>query len=165
VHRSVSHTAAFAVTIVAIAACSAPAAQKPAALPPVTPIMIPPAMTASGADELTGRTWSWQRTTYADGRSVVPDAPERYTIEFMGDGRAQLRADCNRGGTRYDAGAHRALSLAPAALTKMGCPRGSKDVEFVRQLNDVSSYRLAGNDLELVLKSDGGAMRFTPVAR
>ena len=44
----------------------------------------------------------------------------------MPDGRVQLRADCNRGGARYDAGAGRTLTFSPAAITKMGCPPGSQ---------------------------------------
>jgi heat shock protein HslJ len=157
--------AAFALALV-VAACSAPpASQKPVALPTVTPIMIPPAMAEGGDDELAGRVWSWQGTTYAGNRQVVPDAPERYSLQFMPDGRVQLRADCNRGGARYELGTNRALTLGPAAVTKMGCPPGSKDTEFLRQLGDVAGYRLVDGNLVLALNSDSGSMRFAPLAR
>jgi heat shock protein HslJ len=149
--------------VLAVTACGAPAADK--RLPAVTPIMMPPAIAAASGDELPGRTWVWQGTTFSGDREVVPDAPERYTLEFMPDGRVRLRADCNRGSAHYEAGANRALALTPAAITKKGCPPGSKDSEFLRALGDVAGYRFIEGDLVLALKLDGGAMRFAPAAR
>jgi heat shock protein HslJ len=164
-HRSESRRAIVAGVALCAAACAAPAADKPAALPPITPIMIPPPIAAGTAGELAGRTWSWQGSRLAGNREVVPDAPERYTLEFRPDGRVQLRADCNRGGASYQAGANGALSLGPAAITKIGCPRGSKDTEFLRQLGEVAGYRFVDGDLVLALKADAGSMRFTPATR
>lgn len=151
-------------TLLLLAACNAPESKAPV-LPPVTPIMVPPAITADSANVLAGRAWAWQGSRLADGTSVTVDAPERYTIEFMPDGRAQLRADCNRGNAGYSAGANRALSLTPAATTKMGCPPGSKDTVFLRQLVEVSGYSLVEGSLVLTLKADGGSMRFAPLTR
>jgi heat shock protein HslJ len=122
-------------------------------------------MATGGSDELSGRTWSWRGTAYGGNRATAPDAPERYTLEFVADGRVNVRADCNRGGARYETGASGALSLTPVAVTKMGCPPGSKDTEFLRQLGDTAGYRFVDGDLVLTLKSDEGAMRFTPLAR
>jgi heat shock protein HslJ len=147
------------------AACSAPAPSAPP-LPPVTPIMIPPAIAASdGADALGGRVWAWERTQFSDGKVVAPDAPERYTLEFMPDGRVQLRADCNRGGARYDAGPGRTLALSAAATTKMGCPPASLGTEFVRELGEVGGYRFADGKLVLTLRVDSGSMYFASLAR
>jgi len=148
-----------------LAACSAPAQPAAAALPPVTPIMIPPAMAAGDDAALAGRVWRWTGTQRPDGRRVTPDAPERYTLEFLADGNVQLRADCNRGSARYTAGADRSLTLSPAAVTKMGCPAGSQDTEFLRQLREVGGYRFADGDLVLALHPDAGSMRFAPLAR
>lgn len=156
---------AIAVATIAVAACGAPPPSKPA-LPPVVPIMIPPAIAASeGSDALAGRVWAWQRTQFSSNKAVVPDAPERYTLEFMPDGRVQLRADCNRGGARYDAGAGRTLTFSPAAMTKMGCPPGSQGTEFLRQLAEVGAYRFADGSLVLTLRLDAGSMYFGPLAR
>jgi heat shock protein HslJ len=148
------------------AACSAPASPPPQALPPVTPIMMPPAINAENdAAGLAGRTWSWQETQFATRGRVAPDAPERYTLEFLADGRVQLRADCNRGGAQYQMAANRGLTLSPAATTKMGCPPGSQDSEFLRQLAQVDGYRIEAGNLVLTLKLDSGSMRFVPLAR
>jgi heat shock protein HslJ len=164
-HRHESRRSLAVGLALAAAACASPAADRPPALPPISPIMIPPAMAAAQADELTGRAWSWQRSTFSGKSDVVPDAPERYTLEFMPDGRARLRADCNRGSAPYQAGANRTLSLGPAAVTKMGCPPGSQDSEYLRELGSVAGYRLVDGGLVLTLGADGGAMRFAPIAR
>jgi heat shock protein HslJ len=156
--------AALAVATLAVAACGTPPAAAPA-LPPVTSIMIPPALAANDADALVGRVWAWQRTQFSDGKVVVPDAAERYTLEFLADGRVQLRADCNRGGARFDAGAGRTLTLSPAAVTKMGCPPGSQGSEFLRELPQVSTYVFASGNLVLTLRVDAGSMYFAPLAR
>lgn len=155
--------AALAIVLI-LMACSAPGPKAPA-LPPVTPIMVPPAIAADSAGALAGHAWVWQGTRLADGSNVDVDAPERYTIEFMPDGRVQLRADCNRGNAGYTTGANRALSLTPAATTKMGCPPGSKDTVFLRQLAEVAGYSLVDGGLLLTLKTEAGSMRFAPLAR
>lgn len=127
--------------------------------------MIPPPLAAGSAADLGGRTWSWKGTQFSDDKRVAPDAPERYTLEFLAEGRVQLRADCNRGGARFETGANRALQISPAATTKMGCPPGSSDTEFLRELALVSTYRFVDGDLVLMLRADTGSMRFTPLAR
>jgi heat shock protein HslJ len=163
--RCLSRAALCAAAISLLVACSAPAQPAATALPPVTPIMIPPAIAAGEDAALAGRVWNWTGTLRPDGRSVTPAAPERYTLEFFTDGRVQLRADCNRGSARYTTGADRSLTLSPAAVTKMGCPRGSDDAEFLRQLAQVGAYRFADGDLVLALHPDAGSMRFAPLAR
>ena len=151
-------------TLLLFVACTAPESKAPP-LPPVTPIMVPPAIAADSASALGGRAWAWQGTRLADGTDVAVDAPERYTIEFMAGGRVQLRADCNRGNAGYTIDVNRALSLTPAATTKMGCPPESKDTVFLRQLAEVAGYSLVDGGLVLTLKADAGSMRFTPLAR
>jgi hypothetical protein len=55
--------------------------------------------------------------------------------------------------------------LTPAATTKAGCPPGSKDAEFLRELVEVGSYMQSNGDLVLLLKTESGSMRFSPLAR
>jgi heat shock protein HslJ len=136
--------------VVALAACSGTPASRGATLPPVTPIMIPPAMAVADASTLAGPVWQWTET----GAS-----PEHYTLQFMDDGRVVVRADCNRGSGRYTADASGNLTLSAIALTKMGCPAGSLDAAFMRDLREVSGYRLEGGTLRLALRG-GGSMTF-----
>jgi heat shock protein HslJ len=131
--------------------------------PPVLPGYVnapPPPMPAAGDSLLTGTVWSWQETQMSDGARIVPDAPERYTLEFQPGGRVNIRADCNRGSTNYllTGGA---LTFGPIALTRAACPPGSRDAEFLKGLANVSGQLFRGNDLVLTLKVDSGSMRFT----
>ena len=56
---------------------------------------LPPTLGASSND-LTSRTWHWQRTD-SEGRTVVAATPDRYTLAFQAGGRVSVLADCNRG--------------------------------------------------------------------
>jgi len=160
--RALALTVAVATLVLA---CSGPATQPANPLPPVTPIMLPPAPAADDAGALIGPTWAWQGTLGADDRRATPASPDRYTLAFQADGRVQVRADCNRGGARYELGADKALTIAPAALTKMGCPPGSSDTEFLRELGLVERFRFADGDLVLTLRGNAGSMRFSPLGR
>ena len=120
----------------------------------------PPPMVAAGDALLTGAVWTWQGTQMSDGKRIIPDAPERYTLEFQPGGRVNVRADCNRGSGSYrlDGGA---LSFGPLAMTRAMCPPGSRDAEFLNALQQVSGQLFRGYDLVLTLKVDSGSMRFT----
>ena len=95
-----------------------------------------------------------------DGTRIVPDAPERYSLDFQPGGRVSVRADCNRGGGSYRLD-DSALSFGPIALTKMMCPPGSRDGEFLKGLGSVSAQGMSGGDLVLTLQGGAGSMRFT----
>jgi len=147
-----------------LSAC-ATAQHEAAPLPAVTPIMIPPAIPAGAAAELGGSVFAWQETELAGGARVTPAAPERYTLEFGSDGRVRLRADCNRGSAAFEAGAGRTLTLSAIGTTKMGCPPGSQDAEYLRELAQVDGYRPVDNGLVLTLRGSAGAMRFATLPR
>jgi heat shock protein HslJ len=144
-----------------VGACAAPGA------PPKLPGDVnapPPGLGPISDGLITDVVWSWQRTTQADGRIVVADAPDRYTLQFQPGGRVAVRADCNRGmgAYRLDGGA---LTLPPFALTKMMCPPGSLDREFLQGLAAVAGHRYEGGDLVLALASGSGTMRFRALPR
>jgi len=136
------------------ATTSDPATRAPAAA--ATP---PPASTPALVG-LSGKTWQWERTLHNDGRTVVPTASERYTIAFQDDGKVNLRADCNRGTGPYAINGN-AIKMGPFATTKMLCPAGSSDGEFLRDLERADDFRFGRGQLALSLTS-GGLMRFSP---
>jgi heat shock protein HslJ len=111
-------------------------------------------MPATAAQDLTGGPWRWA------GPEGKPVAPERYTVEFTGDGRVLVLADCNRGSSRYTQEAGGRLTLTPIATTKMACAAGSQDTAFLRQLGAVESYRIDAGVLVLQL-GGGETMRLT----
>jgi para-nitrobenzyl esterase len=143
----------------ALAACTATGGGGPV-LPGWVNAPPPPLATSDDA-LLMGPIWSWQGTQMSDDARFVPDAPERYTVEFLPAGRVSIRADCNRGNASYERNGN-ALGFGPIALTRMMCPPGSRDAEFLKGLGNVSGLLFRGNDLVLTLKVDSGSMRFTP---
>lgn len=124
----------------------------------------PPPLAAMADPSLVGTLWTWQGTLMSDDRRIVPDAPERYTLEFQADGKAAIRADCNRGATSFTLSGN-ALTFGPIATTRAMCPPGSRDADFLKGLQEVSRHLFRGDDLVLTLKFDSGSMRFTPAPR
>jgi heat shock protein HslJ len=121
---------------------------------------MPSARSAQPPDRsaLTGVVWQWQHTiTNTD--SVAPDDPSRYTIEFQSDGRVNVRADCNRGGGTYSVTDNR-LTFGPIAVTLIGCPAGSLDSQFLRQLDDTGPFATDSGRLFIGLKSSVAVMTF-----
>lgn len=119
----------------------------------------PPPMAAPGDTLLTNAVWTWQGTQMKDGTRIVPDAPDRYSLDFQPGGQVSVRADCNRGRASYRLD-DTALSFGPVALTKMMCPPGSRDREFLTELAAVTGQSVSGGELVLTLQGTAGAMRF-----
>jgi heat shock protein HslJ len=142
-----THALFAALLALALCGCSGTVSRS-GNLPPVTPIMIPPAMATAASDELAGVVWRWLP-------AGASEASDRYTLEFMPDGRLQVRADCNRGAGRYTADPDGRLTLAAIALTKTGCGAGSLDAQFARELSEVERYRVEGGTLRLVTRGGG----------
>jgi len=111
------------------------------------------------APRLHGVVWEWQGFQGGNDREVVPAEPAAYWIEFLPDGRYVLQADCNTGGGRYeDEGA--AIDLQLAVLTEAVCPDPALDREFLRVVEDASSFVFRDGDLYLALPADAGIARF-----
>ena len=126
--------------------------------PTYVPSNAPPPVVSAASDQLVGPVWQWQRTQLGSAPAVVAAAPDRYTLSFDGGGRVNVRADCNRGGGSYAVDGI-AMKFGAIALTRMGCPPGSQDGEFLRSLDQVVKYAIDRGDLVLTL-ADGAAMRF-----
>lgn len=114
----------------------------------------------ANGDTLTGGVWQWQQTQDNSGKVTTPTDPSRYTIEFQADGLVAVQADCNRGTGKYTVDAT-TLTFGPIATTLMGCPPGSQDTEFLRQLSQIKSYLFKDGKLYLELPVDTGSMEFS----
>ena len=158
--------------IVLLGGCAAPAGPGPAAGPPPRQAAFPPGpppppmpdpepVTTGtiGSPALVGPVWAWQGTLMNDDSRVVPESPERYTLQLQPDGKAVVRADCNRGSGTYARDGQR-LTFGAIAQTRMACPPESRDAAFLKGLANVASYLFDGDVLVLELKYDSGAMRF-----
>ena len=111
------HSLVFALPFL-VAACAG--SDSPPTLP--GSVNAPPPAIAPAADSgdalLTAGTWVWQGTQMSNDVKVVPDVPERYTLEFQPGGRVNVRADCNRGSGSYLLNGS-TLTFGPIALTRV----------------------------------------------
>ena len=138
-----------------VAAC-----QAPSSMPAYVPANALPPVVTTASDQIVGTLWQWQDTQTGAAPAVATAAPERYTLSFQPGGRANIRADCNRGSASYDVDNAR-MNFGAIALTRMMCPAGSQDTEFLRALTQVTGYGIDRGDLVLAL-SGGASMRFRP---
>ena len=110
--------------------------------------------------QLSGKVWQWTKTIYNDGKTIDVPTPANYTIEFMADGTAAIKADCNNVMGTYTADANNlTITLGPSTMAM--CPPGSLDTEYVKELGEVAQYLIQGETLTLNFKMDSGGMTFT----
>jgi heat shock protein HslJ len=114
--------------------------------------------------QLSGSSWQWQRSEYADGSTVVVADPSRYTLEFLPAGRLAIRADCNQVlGSYTQDGQQLTVQLGPSTL--VGCPTDSQADVFLRDLGGAATHVFDDGNLVLNLKVDSGNMIFSPLPR
>ena len=137
----------------------APATEAtPVAVEPTPAVESTPEMTATLPD-LTGIVWQWQGTAMSDDSQVKIKFPDRYTVEFLANGKVQMRADCNKGGGTYVIDGA-SLTMEVAAKTKIKCRADSKSNLFIKQLNHAVTYVMDGDQLVINLFADAGNMKF-----
>lgn len=144
-----------------LAACASPANEGSLnRVPAFAPgSAAPPPAIASDSNDLTGAVWLWQGTQQGSAPVLAPAGTDRYSLAFQGGGRVNLRADCNRGTGPYAINGS-SMKMGPFALTKMMCAEGSRDGEFLRDLERVATYGVTRGQLNLTLP-DGSVMRFS----
>jgi heat shock protein HslJ len=101
----------------------------------------------------------WQLVTIQGiGRPAVAVAdPARYQVEFDGNDRITVRADCNSCGGRYSLNSPQ-LRVGPLACTRVACAPGSLDQTFTAALSDATTVAI--EDGQLAIRGGGGALKF-----
>lgn len=110
---------------------------------------------------LTGVTWEWQRFLGGNNSVVAPQQPDHFTLQFD-DGPERIvsvRADCNAGSGGFVQSGP-AISIGGLALTDAYCGNGSLDREFLRLLDEVTSFTFLEGRLVLALPVDAGVLIF-----
>lgn len=112
--------------------------------------------------ELVGR-WKLVRIVSGDGGAQVPEEPNRYVVEFLGDGNFAARADCNvaRGG--WSARSPNRVEIGPVSATRAMCPPNSLGPRFLRVLSRVRSFARTNDDLRLSVEDGGDALELEPL--
>lgn len=110
--------------------------------------------------QLKNTVWKLEQILYSDGKRLKPTAPSNYTIEFMDDGQFSLRADCNRALGRFTED-DRSLSINLGPTTLAACPPQSIAQDYLRSLQNASSYFFRDDKLFIEIKADTGTMLFS----
>jgi heat shock protein HslJ len=116
----------------------------------------------SSAAELGGTTWRLVKISSMDDRVDTPDDRSKYTLEFQADGRAAMKADCNRGTGPWTSASANQLSFGPIAATRAMCPPGSLSDKYLAQFEWVRSYVIEHGHLFLATMADGSIVEFEP---
>lgn len=108
---------------------------------------------------LIGVVWEWQRFLGGNDSVLAPDSPDRFTLQFEADGRILVRADCNSGNGSVELSGP-AISFGAVALSRAYCGDESLDREFLRLLDEVTSFVYFNGQLGLGLPVDAGVLIF-----
>jgi heat shock protein HslJ len=100
---------------------------------------------------------SWQLVNIhnADGTSVHPDDPNKYTLTFEADGSLVARLNCNRGHGTWKSAAPGQIELGTMAVTLAACLPPSLDTRMAKDLGAVHSYAVEDGHLHLNLSTGG----------
>jgi heat shock protein HslJ len=108
---------------------------------------------------IVGTTWHWFRTLDPERSWEAPD-PTRYTLMLGADGRAIVRADCNRGTATYTLRDGR-LEFGAIGTTKMNCVDSKGlDGRYLQQLTGIRLVGTSAGMLRADLYADAGTMFF-----
>jgi heat shock protein HslJ len=102
-------------------------------------------VTASG---LAGPVWKLTALEVQGAAPVSVLVPDNFTAQF-GDGRVEVRADCNRCGGGYSA-TESTLSVGLMACTLAACPNAPLDTQFAGALQAAQTYTVTGSKLVVV---------------
>ena len=113
--------------------------------------------------ELANTSWQLVQVHNADGTTVRPDDPAKYTLEFDADGSLVARLNCNRGHGTWKSASPGQLELGVMAVTMAACLPPSLDTRMGKDLGAVHSYAIENGHLHLNL-STGGFYEFEPLS-
>ncbi len=107
---------------------------------------------------LTSQTWTWVAALYNDGREIVPQDPNAFTLNLGTDGSFSATTDCNQMNGSYSTNGSQ-ITFSNIGMTKMFC-EGSQENTFAQLLSDTQSYHVASGELIFDLKFDSGSVMF-----
>jgi len=111
--------------------------------------------------DLAGRTWTWVKTIYNDGKVVMPNIVNRFTITFKADNTFGATTDCNGVGGEYKYNAITGEIFFERMMSTLMYCEGSQESVFSQALGEVESVNLSSNnELVFTLKSKVGKMYF-----
>ena len=108
---------------------------------------------------LTGVLWEWQNFRGSDDSFIEPERPEDFTLIFLPEGKLAIQGDCEGAKGTYFADGP-SLQLSVGDETPTACSPDTLADQYLRDLDDVSSYVFRDGNLYLALRTDAGIMKF-----
>jgi heat shock protein HslJ len=119
------------------------------------------AQAGAQTEKLANTSWQLVQIHNADGTSVRPDDPNKYTLTFEVDGSLVARLNCNRGHGTWKSTSPGQIEFGTMAVTTAACLPPSLDTRMAKDLGAVHSYAIENGHLHLNL-STGGFYEFAP---
>ncbi|MCF0199766.1 MAG: META domain-containing protein [Bacteroidales bacterium] len=85
------------------------------------------------------------------------DSEENIPHIAFAEGNVNASVGCNQLNAAYTVGENGAIAFEMAALTKMACPEGSREDEFIEAFNKVVAYKYDGCEISFV-DADGNLL-------
>lgn len=101
--------------------------------------------------------WRLKKIVYSNDVTHTPERNSIYSVSFFADGQIAGRASANRFTGSYITSQER-LWVSPLASTRAMSPTGNIEAEYLKALTQVSSYKIEGNELWLMIKYDSGTI-------
>jgi heat shock protein HslJ len=101
--------------------------------------------------------WRLVKITYSDGKTVTPEQGGTYSLQFTPDGRVAGRAGVNRLTAGYTVAGNR-IEIGPTASTRAAALNPGVESDFLKALGQVGSFKVEGDELWLMLRTDSGTM-------
>lgn len=101
--------------------------------------------------------WRLKKIVYNNDVTHTPERNGVYTLSFFADGQVAGRASANRFTGAFITTQER-LWVSPLASTLAMSPTGNIEAEYLKALAQVSSYKIEGNELWLMIKYDSGTI-------
>lgn len=106
------------------------------------------------------RTWTWVKTSYNDGTTIIPKKTDKFKLTFRSDGTFSASTDCNGVGGEYKTDGKYTITFTRMMSTLMYC-EGSQEGDFAKGLEQTQSFLFTTKgELVLEFKVDSGTMTF-----
>ena len=108
---------------------------------------------------LTMKSWVWQQALYNDGKEIIPETKDAFTLTFSDAHTVLIATDCNTASGSYIV-KNNTIEFSEFRTTRMYC-EGSQESEFLKLLQKAQSFHFTGRgELIFDLKFDSGIVRF-----
>lgn len=103
--------------------------------------------------------WKWVQTTTST-QTITVDDPSKYSVRFNGANGFGVTSDCNIGAGNFVVVGN-VLDIKDLQSTKIFCGETSLDTTFTTELLSADTFSFQGSTLLIVLKDNGGTMKFS----